>query len=374
MGKDLKGKELGVGISQRKDGLYTARFTAKCGVRKQKYFHKLQECRQWLADAQFEDAHSIDAFNDMTVNEWFHYWFTEIKGNNIRQNSKICYEVRYRINVKDYIGNMLLSEVKPLHCQNILNKMSLTCAESTIDKTRLVMYMLFESALDNEIIDRNPVKKSVKAKSSVKQKPRRVLTVEEQKAFLKTAHGTSYYNQYAFLLQTGLRVGEMNALRWSDIDFENQLIHISRTLACEGIGKCIIGETKTDAGKRDIPLTHEAVRILRKQKENVSRLNVIPIEFADYVFVNRNGMPTTRATYDKALKRLAERAGIEKFSMHTLRHTFATRCIEGGMKPKTLQMILGHAKIHTTMDLYVHITYDEKEKELRNVEGLLKLV
>ena len=72
MGKDLKGKELGVGISQRKDGLYTARFTGKDGKRKQKYFKKLQECRKWIADAQFEDEHGgINASSDMTVDAWF---------------------------------------------------------------------------------------------------------------------------------------------------------------------------------------------------------------------------------------------------------------------------------------------------------------
>ena len=376
MGKDLRGKELGVGISQRKDGLYTARFTAKSGKRKQKYFHKLQECRNWLADAQFEDAHSIDAlfFKDMTVNEWFEYWFNEIKGNNIRENSKICYRNRYRKNIKGYIGDMLLTEVMPLHCQNILNKMSSSCAEATIAKTRLVMYMLFDSALENELIKSNPVKRSVKSKSEVKQKPRRVLTKREQEAFMNVIQGSTYYNQYAFILQTGLRVGELNALRWSDVDLEKRMIHISQTIACEGKEKCLIGETKTISGKRDIPLTQEAVRILIKQKEILSHLKVIPIEFADYVFINSNGRPTTRATYNKALKRIAEKAEIEHLSMHTLRHTFATRCIEAGMRPKTLQMILGHAKINTTMEIYVHVTYDEKEKELRNVERMLKMV
>lgn len=86
MGKDLKGKELGIGISQRKDGLYTGRFVSKrTGKTIQKYFPKLQECRQWYADARFEDEHGgINASGDMTVIAWFEYWIENIKGDSIR--------------------------------------------------------------------------------------------------------------------------------------------------------------------------------------------------------------------------------------------------------------------------------------------------
>ena len=86
MGKDLKGKELGIGICQRKDGLYTAGFVSKrTGKSVQKYFPKLQECRKWYADARFADERGgINASGDMTVTAWFDYWIENIKGNSIR--------------------------------------------------------------------------------------------------------------------------------------------------------------------------------------------------------------------------------------------------------------------------------------------------
>ncbi len=89
MGKDLKGREFGVGICQRKDGLYTARFVSKrTGKSVQKYFPKLQECRKWYADAKFEDEHGgINASGDMTVTAWFNYWIENIKGDSIRPNT-----------------------------------------------------------------------------------------------------------------------------------------------------------------------------------------------------------------------------------------------------------------------------------------------
>ena len=84
-------------------------------------------------------------------------------------------------------------------------------------------------------------------------------------------------------------------------------------------------------------------------------------------------MPTKNSTYDSAIYKIVDKAGIPRFSMHTLRHTFAARAIEAGMKPKTLQEILGHANIGVTMNLYVHITEDEKEKEIKKFEQAFKI-
>jgi site-specific recombinase XerD len=97
-------------------------------------------------------------------------------------------------------------------------------------------------------------------------------------------------------------------------------------------------------------------------------------QFDDIVFLNRNGQPLKNSSYDTYIYRVADKAGIDRLSMHTLRHTFATRCIEGGMKPKTLQMILGHSNIGITMNLYVHVTEEEKGLEMARVEETLNLI
>lgn len=197
MGKSLKGKELGVGISQRKDGLYTARFVDKLGKRRQKYFKKLQDCRNWLADAQFEDEHgNVLQGENPAVDAWYNYWIDNVKGDNIRFNTRRNYNERYERNIKPLIGDMFLKEVKPLHCQNVLNQMSDKYANSVIGHSRLVMWMLFDSAVENELLSKNPVTKSVKCTSGRKPKEMRALTIEEQKIFLETISGTSNYNQY----------------------------------------------------------------------------------------------------------------------------------------------------------------------------------
>ena len=377
MGKDLKGKELGVGISQRKDGLYTARFVSKRnGKTIQKYFPKLQECRKWYADAVFQDEHGgINASGDMTVTAWFEYWIENIKGDSIRHNTTRNYKERFQHNIKDCIGNMLLSDVKPMHCQNVLNQMKDRYKTSTIYQTRITLYSIFADAVENEVILKNPVTKAVKYNIGKESKKVRALSIDEQRIFLETARNSSNYNQYAFILQTGLRTGELIGLKWSDIDFDKRLMHIQRSMEYRhAVGEWRIGEPKSKSGYRDIPLTEEAVAILKNQKEKLKTTKVINMEFSEFVFLCKNGEPTKNSTYDTALSKLCEKAGINKFSMHVLRHTFATRCIEGGMRPKTLQIILGHSNVGITMNLYVHVTEDEKVKEVERIEKALKIV
>lgn len=310
----------------------------------------------------------------MTVDSWFEYWLNEIKGKNIRTSTRTGYENRYRISIKESIGHMLLGEVKPLHCQNVLNQMIGKYNTSTIGNVRVVMFSLFDAAVENNLISSNPVKRSVKAVSDKMPKERRVLRKEEQKLLLEAAKESKYYNQYAFILQTGLRCGELTALRWEDIDFKSKTMTVQHSMDCDRKGKAELGDTKSEAGKRKIPLTDEAVSILKNQKNKLAKYNIVRMEYSEFIFLNENGSPVKRTNYDRGLLTAAKKAGIDRLSMHTLRHTFATRCIEAGMKPKTLQIILGHSKISMTMDLYVHVTDDEKEKELRGVERMLKLV
>ena len=376
MGKDLKGKELGVGICQIKNGKYVARFTKRNGKRIKREFFKLQECRKWMADAQFDDEHgNVLNGDDPTVEAWYRYWIDNVKGDNIRYNTRRNYNERYEKNIKQHIGDMLLKDIKPLHCQNVLNNMSEKYANSVIEHSRLVMWMMFDSAVENDLISKNPVTKSVKCTSGRKSKEKRALTIDEQKLFLETIKDSSNYNQYAFVLQTGIRVGELIGLQWSDVDFKNKILHIRRTMEYRHCyGEWRTGEPKTKNSVRYIPLTQEAINILKNQKEKLRKLKIIPIEFSDTVFLCRKGTPTKNSAYDTKLFYYCDKAGIPRFSMHVLRHTFATRCIESGMRPKTLQMILGHSNIGITMNLYVHVTDDEKAKEIENIEFGLKVI
>jgi integrase len=376
MGKDLKGKELGVGLSQQKNGLYSARFVDKYGRRKQKRFKKLQECRQWIADETYLDEHSnIMQTTDMLVDAWYDYWI-DIKKKTVRYNTVRNYSERYETNIKPVIGKILLKDVKPLHCQKIFTNMADEgYRTSTIYQTRITLFNMLEFAKENDVILSNPCKKSVKSDMGKPADKKEALTIETQKTFLKGAEGQSYENQYRFILQTGLRTGELVGLKWEDIDFRKKTLTVQRSMEYRyKVGEWRIGEPKSKSGYRTIPLTDEAIRILKNQKEKNKNIKIIPIEWTEFVFLCRKGTPIKNSTYDTALFKICDKVGIKRFSMHVLRHTFATRCIEAGMKPKTLQMILGHSNIGITMNLYVHTTEDEKQKEIELVAEALKVI
>lgn len=375
MGKNLKGRELGPGISQRKDGKYSARFLSQSGKRIEKYFPKVQEARKWLEEAKYQDRHGdIGSSTNMTVDAWFQYWITNIKENTIRYSTAQSYKDRYRLNVKDMIGDSLIGEIRPFHCQNVLNMMyEGGYAKGTIEYTKITMHAMFESAVENDIIVKNPVIKSIKCPGE-RSRERRVLTREEQQKFLEGIRDSVRQDEYRFILQTGLRVGELLALSWKDIDFGSRVIHVRNSLQYRTKPKhFVIGETKSEYGKRDIPLTEEAFQILQNQKQKKRKRAVASMEYNGLVFLNKKGEPTWPAYFNKELGAIADKIGIERFSMHTLRHTFATRCIEAGMRPKTLQNILGHSNISITMNLYVHVTDDEKALEMKKLEANCKM-
>ena len=383
MGKDLKGKELGKGLGQRKDKYYYAKYSYH-GKKGQQSFHTLVEAKNWRQEQLYLCRHPelrTATSPDMTVDAWFNRWLKDVVGNRA-PNTLRNYRERYEHNVQPFIGSMLLRDVKPMDCQMILNAMESDYAGSTIRQTYMTMGTFFKSAKDNGFIDRHPMDgvrytKPVRAVDDI-----HFLTVDEQKRFLEAAKGSHNYAQYALILETGLRTGEMIGLTWDAIDWEKHTLTVNKTLEYrhkQGVWRA--GPPKTESSYRTIPLTDTSYDILREiydtreyRKESKDLSTVLTfmdrktgqkrkLVMRDLVFINwRTGMPAKNSSYDTHLYKLCDDAGIERFCMHALRHTYATRAIESGMQPKVLQKLLGHASITTTMNRYVHVTDDSMKK------------
>lgn len=380
MGKSINGKELGKGISQRKrDGLYQGRFVNRFGKRETIYEKSLSELRHRLRNAQYEDEKQINVVTkDITLDEWYEIWMDTCK-KNCRNSTKATYATQYR-QIKKSLGWRKLNSLNLVIVQQTINGLRTDNQRKNVKK--LLVDML-DKAIDSDLLTRNVAKKVNTVISKEETKERRVLTVKETEIFLKEAEGTFYYNLYVLALETGMRIGELLGLTWKDVDFEKRLIQVSQTLCYfKKDGKYVfeMHETKTNNGKRVIPLTKRAIKVLKNQWDCKNKIiaqgKTAPEEYQNLIFVTKNNRPSQQFIVQECIELIIRHiqekyTDFERFSTHCFRHTFATRAIENGMNPKTLQRLLGHGSLQMTMDLYCHVTYDTLFEEMKIMEKMV---
>lgn len=381
MGKDLKGKELGVGITQRKNGTYQGRYKDRFGNSKTIYSKKLSELRKDLAVKIAENETFVSVRENIKLDNWFNQWIKIYKEKSVRPNTLREYTHIYNKNISPFIGNRNINSLVKSDIQRII-----TLAHTNgygyerQNKIKVILSDMMARALEDNLISKNPVlgskvidKKESKAKS---------LTLEEQNIFFEYCKNTFYDNMFNVAVNTGMRPGELFALTESDIDFENGFIDVNKTLVYQkyltDTRKTFhLEEPKTKQSYRKVPINSVCKIYLERQIQQKAIVSSKrPKEQNDFLFTTKYNTPINSVIYADAIHAVIREINLlrpnndlfKNFSGHTFRHTFATRCFEREIDPKVVQSYLGHASVKMTLDLYTHVT---KEKSFNDIEKLV---
>lgn len=252
------------------------------------------------------------------------------------------------------MNSLLDIEIQKVTTQQLSDffKSKINYSQSSINKLCQLLERIFKEAIKRQIIVNNPMDQFKKPNSKKKKQKIRAMTLEEETNFLLALKETNCIHKEQMLISmfTGMRMGEVNALEVKDVDFKNSVIRVRKTITRDKTGRTAISDsTKTDAGHRTIPMMPDAAKILAQCIGNKKE---------GLIFLSTKGNPIATETVTTLYRNLIKEYNIQnpildgKLNLHSLRHTFATRCIESGMPPKVLQKILGHTDITVTMNTY----------------------
>lgn len=365
---------LAAGIRKRIDGILEKRFTVD-GVRYSIYgkntkelTQKEQEIRKNIESGIYTDNRRI------TLDKYFEEWLTG-KRNRTKGNTLKTYKSYYYKHVSSRIGSRKVQQIERREILTLQRDIAEHLSVSTCNTVLKMLKVVFNDAIQDAVISKSPVD-GIKALKDTTTKAsetyHRALTEQEQREFMKELESDYYYEFVAILLCTGMRSGEAAALTWDDIDYKQNVIHVTKTATFNEDGTATIGSPKSEAGNRDIPLNDTIRDILVRQRKKQGSIVQIENKVFTSVYGGMVHNHAVNRAISEALARLQEKGKmIEHFTAHALRDTFATRYIEQGGSPQTLKTILGHSSLAMTMDLYSHVLPNTKQKEMDNLKIVL---
>ncbi len=374
--------KLPAGYRLRVDGTIEARFTIN-GKRYSCYASTVKECRAKETELREQIRNGLYASNrNVTLNQYFDEW-EKSRRCSVKESTQIRVRSQYNSHIRNTLGKRKIIDIERREVQLFQQELLNTVQPSTANNIFIILQMILKSAVTDDIIIKNPAA-GIKAlmvedKKKASKTIHRALTREEQAQFMEEAKNVWLYEYMAFLLCTGVRMGEAAALTWQDIDYTNNVIHITKTTAKNKNNNWIITSPKSKSSVRDIPLNSTIKDILRKQREKIAIFNGNIIDLSKTIFNGSYGayVSDVNVNYEiqSVLKRLEKKEiKIERFTCHAFRDTFATRYIEEGGSAQVLKTILGHSSLAMTMDLYSHVMPDTKQQEMELIENAFKMV
>lgn len=329
-------------------------------------------------------------FENMTLGKFFHIWLFEVVrvSNKIKPSSFERYEGIYRNYIKEsVISNLILAEIKSIHLQRYYNDLyALGKSSNVIKNLNKLLKTFFNYALDEGYILKNPCSGKrivIPGENKIIEKKVEVFSNEEIEILKSILENHRLKTLILLALGTGLRQGELLALKWSDINFTTKELKVEKSIKQVNIiesdssreYKTILQTPKSKNSIRTVPIPSNLISLLKKYKsqqlQEKLKAGSSYID-SDFIFTTELGTNIDARNLTRSYERILKSANIPYKKFHSLRHTYATKLFEANVPLKTVQTLLGHSDISITANIYTHVmpkTKNEAVEKLNNLFG-----
>ena len=396
--RDHKNRVLRPRESQQLDGRYRYTYYSN-GKQKSLYSWKLEptdkmpvgkrpdlSLREKVAELQRQEMlFGNYVSGDYTVIDLVERYVAQKQG--VRLSTKEGYQTIINVLKRDSFGKRKIKDIRVSDAKLwFVQLQNNGRGYSSIHNIRGVLRPAFQMAVDDDLLLKNPFDFKIQDVVKNDSQKRISVTPEQQEQFLKFIQEDKHYNKYYdavyILFHTGLRISEFCGLTLSDIDRKERTIHVNHQLRRLSDMQYVVTETKTDSGARVLPMTQEVYECFQRILKLRRRPKVEPMidKKIGFLFLDKNGMPKVAGHWEKYFNHMVgkynrtHKVQLPAITPHVCTHTYCTNMARAGMNPKSLQYLMGHAEVATTMDVYTHFGYEEAKMEVEKVSGMEGLV
>ncbi len=374
-------------ITKRKDGrwegrYYTGEIVNGKRVRKNVLAKTKAECKEKLNKAIADNANRmriIERCNfltnpEPTLEEWSRIWFESFCTASVKEYTRNSYQSYFDRYILPNLGGMKIKDISTVSCQQFLMKMYTSgrtrnvekkgkgLSAKTVKDIKIALQTCLQKAEDEGLIETNPCRKVQLPKDAPKEM--QTLKANELGAFLQETKDSGCYEFYILEITTGLRLGEILALTWDDLDIKNKTISVNKQVQ-RIKSELKITTPKTASSIRTVALCDECFNqlIVLRSRQRIDTKLIFPSPITGGL---RDPSSVTRK-----LHRMQKRAGVPQIRFHDLRHSFATLSLEQGMDIKTVSHMLGHTDAGFTMNTYMHVTDNMQQTVANAMQSLI---
>jgi integrase len=365
-------------IHRRKGGGWCAQYnvyTAQGRKRKTLYGKTRAEVAAKLTKAlSAQETGPLFDSRNRTVGEYLEQWLGDSVKDTVRQRTLERHEQIVRLHIVPALGRLQLKALASAHVQSLYrDRLNSGLSPATVQKIHAVLHKALDQAVAWSLVPRN-VCEVVKAPRAVSEEIQ-PLNREQAKILLRAARGDRLEAFYVMAIATGLRLGELLGLKWEDVDLENGVVRVRRTLT-RNRGRLLLGEPKTKRSRRTVRLTQTTMKALEAhracQKEEEEILGDL-YKCQNLVFTTGRGTPVNPSNLrQRSFAPLLKKAGLPSIRLHDLRHTCATLLLSKNINPKIVSEMLGHATVAITLDTYSHVLPNMQDGAARALEETLR--